>query len=86
MRMSAEIRFMKRIVEDENIENSDKLSMMLGFVKVSAQMLDIWAKYAVALSNSKGGSKRMPPDGALADHDSPPPSHHDSNEGTEHGN
>ncbi len=85
-RMSTEIRFMKRIIEDENIENQEKLSIILEFVKVSTQMLDIWAKYALALSHSKAGSKTAIPAELQSDSATVPSPHSVSDEGAEHGN
>lgn len=85
-RMNAEIRFMKRIIEDENIGNQEKLSILLEFVKVSTQMLDIWAKYALALSHSKTGSKTAISAGFHSNSATVPSPRSAFDEGAEHGN
>lgn len=85
-RMNAEMRFMKQVIEGENIANEEKLSIILDFVKVSTVMLDIWAKYALALSNSKAGSKNTVPAEIQSNPDTVPLPRSASNEGTEHGN
>ena len=85
-RMSAEIRFMNRIIENENIEDQEKLSIILELVKISTQMLDVWAKYALALSHSKAGS--ITAISAELQHNSAavPSPRSVSDEGAEHGN